>query len=226
MNPLHSVNANGLNHDQSRGRGVRGRTGEEVPERRDDEDRESEVLDREQHVLDALAELDAAPADPGHEGDEDDARRRHERHVLRKQRVLGAAHDRVDGSPEVGAGDLREVGEHDYAGQRHAPAAHPPYPGAERLGRPGERRPAVGYLVVQLAVGEGDEQHRHERDDERDGGLCADGEHHEAQRGHDRVDGSGGSEPDDRRSPEAERSRREALALWSLHVNGRRRSHP
>ena len=67
------------------GRGAR----EEVPQRRDDEDREREVLDAEQDVLDPLADLDAAPAHPRHRGDEHDAGDRDQRDVVGEQRVLG-----------------------------------------------------------------------------------------------------------------------------------------
>ena len=151
-------------------------------------------------------------------GDEHDAGDRDERHVVGEERVLGAAHDAVDERPEVDAGDLREVREHDHAGDGDAPAAHPAHPRAERLRPPRERGAAVGDRVVELAVGERDEEHRDEGDDERDGRLRADGEHDEAERRDERVDGCGGGEPDDGRAPQSERAGCESLSFGSGQV--------
>ena len=122
--------------------------------------------------------------------------------------------------PEVDAGDLGEVREHDHSGDRDAPAAHPADPGAERLRAPREGGAAVGDVVVELSVGEGDEQHRDEGDDEHDRRLRADREHDEAEGRDERVHGRGGGESDDRGSPQAQRACCESLAFGSPHVNG------
>ena len=197
-------------------RRVRRRPGEELPQSRDDEDRESQILDAEQDVLDALADLDPAPAHPGHQGDEHHTGRRDERDVVGQQRILGRAQDAVDQCPEVDAGDLSEVGEHDHSGDRDPPAAEPAHPRAERLRSPREGRAAVGDLVVELAVREGDEQHRDERDDEHDRRLGADRQHDEPQRRDERVDRRGRGEPDDGGAPQAERAGRQSLAFGSV----------
>ena len=128
------------------------------------------------------------------------------------------AHDPVDQRPEVDAGDLGEVGEHDHSGDGDAPAAHPADPGSERLRAPREGRSAVGDLVVELAIGEGDEQHRDEGEDEHDRRLRAHGQHDEAQRRDERVDRRGRGESDDRGSPQSERACCESLAFGSVEV--------
>ncbi|MBG9885091.1 hypothetical protein ABE10_00515, partial [Bacillus toyonensis] len=182
-------------------RGVRRGSGEELHEGGDHEDGERPVLDRQQQVLDLLPDLHPAPAHPRHrcderDGDEDDP----PVVVLERQPEHG---------PEVDAADLGEVREHDHAGHGHAPSAHPAHPGPERLGAPGEGGAAVGDVTIELAIGEGDEQHRDERDDERDRRLCADRQHHESQAGHERVHRSGGGQADDGGAPQPERSRGE-----------------
>ena len=88
-----------------------------------------------------------------------------------------------------------------------------PDPRAERLGAPRERGAAVGHRVVELAVGEGDEQHRDERDDERDGRLRSDREDDEAEGRDEGVDGRGGGEADDGGAPQAERAGGEPFAF-------------
>ena len=133
--------------------------------------------------------------------------------------VLGAAHDPVDERPEVDAGDLRQVREHDHAGHRHAPSAHPARPRPERLRPPRERRAAVRNVVVELPVGVGDEQHRDERDDERDRRLTAHGEDHEPEARHERIDGGRRGEPDDGGTPQSERAGRQALSVGTVEVD-------
>jgi len=186
------------------GRALGCRAGSDGDDRGDDEDGEGEVLDAEQHVLQLLADLGAAVADPRHDRDECDTRERHD------ERVLGEIG--VHQQPEVFSADLGQVGEHHHAGDRDTPAAHPADPRPERLGRPGEGRAAVGHGPVELAVGERDEEHRDEGEDERDRCLRADREHHEPERRGERVDRRGGREPDDRRPHEAESAGREPLA--------------
>ena len=219
MKPLQSVKANGLNHDQSNGVGSGA-----VPAKKCHSAATTKIararywmpsrmfwmrspISTPRQLTQVIAAMKTTPVD----GDERD--------VVGEQRVLGAADDPVDQRPEVDAGDLREVREHDHAGHRDTPAAHPADPGAERLRAPRERGAAVGDRVVELAVGERDEEHRDEGDDERDRRLRADGEHDEAERRDERVDGRGGGESDDGRAPQAERAGGESLSVGSVQVD-------
>ncbi len=219
MKALQSVNAKGLNHDQSEGRGVRCGSREELPQGCDDEDREGCVLDGEQDVLDLLADLDSAPAHPRHRRDEDDSGDGHEGDIFGEQRVLGRADDPVDQRPEVDAGDLSEVREHDHARDRHTPPAHPSHPRPERLRAPGECGPAVRHCIVELAVREGDEQHRDEREYERDRRLSPDGEDDESQGRNERVHGRGRGEADDGGAPKPQRSCLQTFSVGSVEVD-------
>ena len=161
----------------------------------------------------------AEPAKKCHRGDEHHAGRRHERDVVGEEGVLRGAHDAVDQSPEIDPGDLGQVGEYDHARHRDAPAAEPAHPRPEGFGSPRERGAAVGNVVVELPIGEGDEEHRDERDDEGDRSLRADGEHDEAERRDERVDGRGRGETDDGRAPESQRPCCESLAFRSCEVD-------
>ena len=69
----------------------------------------------------------------------------------------------------VGAGDLGEVRHDDDVGDDDAPAAHPAGHGAEGAGHPGEGGAAVGFGLVELAVGHRDEVHGQEGQ-QHDGG--------------------------------------------------------
>src|SRR4028119_1717858 len=70
--------------------------------------RQRQILEARQAVLDPLADLDSAPADPGHRRDEHHARRRHQGNVLGERPV-------AEEGPEVDARDLGEIGQDDHA---------------------------------------------------------------------------------------------------------------
>ena len=74
MNPSNDSKPNGLNQSMlGRHRALRRVRAEHAAEREDHEQGEGEVLHAEQHVLQLLADLDAAVAHVDHRGDEDDA---------------------------------------------------------------------------------------------------------------------------------------------------------
>jgi hypothetical protein len=185
-----------------RGRGLAGR--DPVDHEHDEEDK-CQILQPEQDDLESFTDLQPAIAHPAHQGDEDHPGRGDQEGAL-GQLVL------AEHQPEVDAADLGQVGEHDDAGHSHAPPPHPADPWSEGLGRPGEGGAAVRDLAVQLLVGGRDEQHRDERDDERDRRLGTDGQHDEPEGGHQRVDGRRGRESDDDGPGQAEGADSEPFA--------------
>ncbi len=104
----------------------------------------------------------------------------------------------------IDRGDLRDVGQHDDRRDGQAPAADPPDPRSERLGAPGERRSAIGSVLRQFLVGEGDQQHRDECEHEHRWSFLADCEHDVAERGGQAVRGCHCCQPDDDVAEEAQ----------------------
>ena len=105
---------------------------------------------------------------------------------------------------EVDGRDLGDVGQHDDPRDGDPPAAQPADPRPQRLGAPRERGPAVRHDRVELAVRDGGQQHRDERDEEHGRRLLPDGQHHVAERGGQRVRRGRRREADDGVAPEAE----------------------
>ena len=116
----------------------------------------------------------------------------------------------------VDRGDLGNVGEHDDRRYGKAPSADPPDPRSERLGAPRERGAAVGSVLRQLLVGERDEQHRDERQQEHRRRLLADREDDVAECGGQAVRGRDGGQTDDDVAHEAE-----GAGLQALVAHGR-----
>ena len=112
----------------------------------------------------------------------------------------------------VDRGDLGDVGEHDDRRHGQAPSADPADPRSECLGAPRERGAAVRSVLGQLLIGERDEQHRDERQQEHRRRLLADREDDVAERGRQAVRGRDGGQTDDDVADEAEGAGLQALA--------------
>ena len=121
---------------------------------------------------------------------------------------------------QVDRGDLGDVSQHDDRRHRQTPAADPADPRSERLGAPSERGAAVRGVLGELLIGERNQQHRDEREEEHRRRLVADGQHHVAQRGRQAVCGRDRREADDDVADQAERSCLQALAADSRAGNG------
>ena len=117
------------------------------------EDEEDDDLGGEQHFLRMRGELDAEITDRGHGHDPGDADRGH-----RKYRRLIDAEQMA----RIGAGNLGEARHDQNIGGENDPAAHPAAIRADGARRPGERGAAIGVGVVEMIIGDRDEQHRHE----------------------------------------------------------------
>ena len=161
-------------------------------------------LDAQQRVLHPGGDLDAAVADVGHEQDPHDAR------DGGPQLVVGQL-VQPEQAERVGARDLREVGHHDDVGGDDAPAAHPARARPERPGRPRERGAAIGLGLVQLAVGHGDEVHRHEGQQHDRGRLLARDHDDEPEARRQAVGGSRGRHADHDAGQQAQRTAFQAL---------------
>ena len=125
----------------------------DLPERHDREDRERQELHPEQAVLRARRGFDADVTDDRHADHPDDP---DGHHCEPRRGVL------PDQQPAVEPRDVGQVRHHDDVGGQHGPAGHPADPGAERLGGPGERRPAVRVGLVEVIERRRDEEHRDE----------------------------------------------------------------
>ena len=163
-----------------------------------------EQLDAQQRVLHPGGDLDAAVADVGHQQDPHDAR------DGGPQLVVGQL-VQPEQLERVRARDLREVGHHDDVGGDDAPAAHPARARPERAGGPGERGAAVGLGLVQLAVGHGDEVHRHEGQQHDRGRLLARDHDDQPEARRQAVGGSRGRHPDHHAGHQAQRTALQAL---------------
>ena len=137
-----------------------------------------------------------------------DDEERSEQHL--GEQVLGEVVE-AEELEQVDRGDLGDVGQHDDRRHGQAPAADPADPRPERLGAPGERGAAVRRVLGQLLVGEGDQQHRDEREHEHRRRLLADRQHHVAQRGGQAVGGRDRGQADDDVADEAEGAGLQAL---------------
>ena len=125
----------------------------------DREHAENQDLGAQQELLDARRELDPAVADPRHHGDPQHGRG-HDRGGRFGEFCETEELERID------AGDVRQRGHHEHVGQKDRPAVHPSDPRSESARRPGECRARVGVSPVQAPIGAGDQQHRHERDEQ------------------------------------------------------------
>ena len=112
---------------------------------------------------------------------------------------------------QVDRGDLGDVGQHDDRRDGQAPAADPADPRSERLGAPSERGAAVGGVLGQFLVCEGDQQHRDERQHEHRWRLVADRQHDVAERGGQAVRGGDGRKADDDVADQADRAGLQSL---------------
>ena len=182
---------NGENHDSDGWIAPVGRAARPHPDERDDgEHRQRGDLGAEQPALGARVDLDADDADQRHQPDPHDAQRGHEE----RRRVVDA-----EQQERVLAGDLREIGHDDDVGDDDRPAAHPAGEGTEGPRRPRERGAGIGVRLVEVLVGERDEQHRDERDDEHAGRVHADAADRDdhAEDGGEAVARGGRRHPDD-----------------------------
>jgi len=178
-----------------------GVTGCDPDQRPGGEHREHDQLNREQHLLEARGQLDAAVADVGHRRDPQHADEQH-------PPAAGVATDAfgVEQQKDVLAGDLRQARHHQQVGGDDAPPAHPPGAGPEGAGGPGEGDPAIRHRLVQLGKTDGHEQDRDEGNDDDHGGLQADSGDDETQRGGQAVGRRRRGDPDHGAGDQPERS--------------------
>ena len=155
------------------------------------EHREHRDLDAQQDLLRQRGDLDASVADVGHYKDPQDTDEQHP-----AARRIAADAVCVEQQEAVLPRDLRETRHHDDVRGDDAPAAEPADVRTEHSGAPGERRPAVGLCAVELAVADGDQQHRDEREHHDQGCLQPDERDDETQRRREAVSRCDGSNTD------------------------------
>ncbi|MBG9887360.1 hypothetical protein ABE10_12725, partial [Bacillus toyonensis] len=134
-------------------------------DRRDREDDEDDDLEADQPVLQLLGGAQVAVRDPGRGDHEREADGHVDERVARELGDVAVAGDLTDEQEEEVDRDAREVGEDEDRRRDEPPARHPSDPRAEGPGRPREGGPGVRHHAVELAVPEGDEQHRDETDE-------------------------------------------------------------
>ena len=213
--------SNGLIHESDGWIGA-GRSREvHLDERHEREDAQDDHLGAEQEPLRLGRRLDADVADPGHDHDPEHAEG--ERPPLAVREAVGA--EQVE---RVLAGDLGQVRHHDHVGGDDAPAAHPAQVRPHRPRHPREGGAAVGVGPVQVVVGRGDEEHRHEREQHDRRRLQADDGHDEPEAGREAVAGRGRRDADDDARDEAERPGLQPLLARVVleRVDGRRHVIP
>ena len=152
---------------------------DERPHRHDGEHRE---LDAEQAFLEVGGDFDADVTDPRHHDDPADS---DEQHPGARRVVTNTVG--VEEVEHILAGDLGEARHDNDVSGEHTPAAHPADSRVEGSRGPREARSAVGVGLVHLLKRDRDEAHGDEREDRDDGGLHADGDDDEAERGGEAV---------------------------------------
>ena len=192
-------------------------------ERDDREHGEDRDLRAEQEQLDAGRELDPAVADPRHQRDPHDRAAGVIRIARGRRRRRSSS--RPARSVYCGSRDHRQGGHHEHVGDEDRPAVDPADPRAERARRPGERRPAVGIGAVHVLVGERDQEHRDEGDEQDRRGLHSHALHgdDESEGRGERIGGRGRSDADDDVRGVAERTGLQPLLARGLRPQGRRR---
>ena len=178
-------------------------------------------LQRHQPVLHGHGGSHASTANPHRQGDEHATGDDVDQQVVRQGCQLLVAGDLGDEQVEEVDRHPREVGQHDGGGDHQTPAADPADHRAEGTGRPGKGRAAVRLRRVQLAVAEGNQQHRQEADDEHRRQVCADLAHGRAERAGQGIDRGDGGNAQHHAGQQAEPAFGQALATLGAARVGR-----
>jgi hypothetical protein len=160
----------------------RGRPVADLDQRGDRQDDQHHQFDSQQRLLEVRGDLYAPVTDIGHHDDPEHA----DKQDPAAARVLPDALG-VEQQEPVLPGDLGQARHDQDIGGDDPPAASPAGPRIERAGGPGERGAAVRVRLVQLAVADRGEQHRHERQYRHGRRLQRDRADHEHQRRGDAV---------------------------------------
>ena len=194
---------------QSRGRGSVG----DLDERDDGERKQHDELKTDQHVLKSFARGDPAHRHP--RGYREQYQRRQDVHELVGAEICDRrlVEDLGDDQVEELHADRREIRQHDDGRHDHAPTAHPAHVRPKCLGRPGERRSAVGGVLVEFPVGVRGQEHRDETGDEDRGHLEPDRRDDQSDTRGERVTGGHRRNPEDSTGEHSDLARREPLAV-------------
>ena len=134
--------------------------------------------------------------------------------------VDSAAESQSEQQEGVEAGDLGQVGHHDHVGDDDRPAGEPAELRAHRLRHPGEAGAAVRVGVVHVVVAGGDQEHRHEADQQDRRRLEGDRGGDEAEGGGEAVAGGGRGDADDDAGDEPDRVLLQPLVATAGHAGG------